>query len=200
MREISVAIVSDDSSFARFFELECTIFGCEVSVFSKMPSDLASFDVIFADARGKSRAQIEDAGVIAVGAKGEDDAKENIPWPISLEQLQYILRQSCRNEATVNADSAQRTLVWQDRERGILRCGAKSVELSAYEKKLIEYLAVRVQTVVSREELNRLLGAQKGNMADVYVCHLRKKLSLLCEKTVIETVRGVGYRMRVSLQ
>ena len=61
-------------------------------------------------------------------------------------------------------------------------------------------LANAEKNPVRRETLMEILGAEKGNISDVYVCLLRKKLEQLCECHVILTVRGVGYSMALTVK
>jgi DNA-binding response OmpR family regulator len=73
--------------------------------------------------------------------------------------------------------------------------GSETVELSAREFQLAETLFRHRGQVLSREQLlSRVWGYDYdpgSNIVDVYVGYLRKKLG----SAVIETVRGVGYRV-----
>src|SRR4029077_7993897 len=70
------------------------------------------------------------------------------------------------------------------------------VKLTAHEYKLLEYLMHHMGEVVSRTELVEHLYDQDfdrdSNTIEVFVGRLRKKMGL----DMIETVRGMGYRMR----
>ncbi|MEO1430962.1 MAG: response regulator transcription factor [Cyanobacteria bacterium J06632_19] len=72
----------------------------------------------------------------------------------------------------------------------------KEIEMSAREFNLTEILARHPMQVMSREQLlNRIWGYDYdpgSNVVDVYIGHLRRKLG----NNLIETVRGVGYRLR----
>jgi len=74
--------------------------------------------------------------------------------------------------------------------------GDRPVELSAREFTLAETFLRHPDQVMSREQLlNHVWGYDYdpgSNIVDVYVGYLRKKLG----EDLIETVRGVGYRMR----
>lgn len=76
--------------------------------------------------------------------------------------------------------------------------GERSVLLSQREGSLLAAFLRHAGETLSRDELLRLvwdLDFNPGsNLVDVYVGALRRKLS----PTVIETVRGRGYRLRVS--
>jgi DNA-binding response OmpR family regulator len=72
------------------------------------------------------------------------------------------------------------------------------VGLSTREASLLAAFARRAGEVLTRDELHRQvweLGFDPGsNVIEVYVAALRRKLG----PQVIETVRGRGYRLRVS--
>ena len=74
--------------------------------------------------------------------------------------------------------------------------GDRLVELSAREFILAETFLRHPMQVMSREQLlNRIWGYDYepgSNIVDVYVGHLRKKLG----NDHIETLRGIGYRLR----
>ena len=74
--------------------------------------------------------------------------------------------------------------------------GEKEIELSAREFILAETLVRHPMQVMSRQQLlDRIWGYDYdpgSNIVDVYIGHLRKKLG----NKLIETVRGIGYRLR----
>lgn len=76
--------------------------------------------------------------------------------------------------------------------------GEKEIELSAREFILAETLARHPMQVMSRQQLlDRIWGYDYdpgSNVVDVYIGHLRRKFG----SNLIETVRGVGYRLRVN--
>jgi two-component system phosphate regulon response regulator PhoB len=85
-----------------------------------------------------------------------------------------------------------------DSARRVVTAAGKAVELTATEFNLLRALAERAGRVLSREDL---ISKARGEDAavidrtiDVHVAALRKKLGKQGE--LIETVRGVGYRLR----
>lgn len=105
-----------------------------------------------------------------------------------------------------------------DRGQAVVRCGrielhtqerqarasGKDVPLTSLEYELLILFARHPGRVFSREELlNRLSGFLRGDpldrAVDIHVCNLRHKLrQALGEDAPIDTVRGVGYRLRVE--
>jgi two-component system OmpR family response regulator len=74
----------------------------------------------------------------------------------------------------------------------------KNVSLTLKEFVLLEYFMRHPNTVINREELLTHLWdfnySSFSNVVDVHVKNLRKKLDLQNGQTVLETIRGVGYR------
>ena len=81
------------------------------------------------------------------------------------------------------------------------RCdlGGEPLELTPREYSLLETLARRADQPLTRDELRDLVwGADydgASNVVDVYVGYLRRKLGNDRRPDLIETVRGVGYRL-----
>ena len=76
--------------------------------------------------------------------------------------------------------------------------GARTVGLSDREFSLLRAFVSRPCQVLSRRELRAMAWGMhfdpRTNLVDVYVGYLRRKLG----ETVIETVRGAGYRLRIN--
>ena len=54
--------------------------------------------------------------------------------------------------------------------------------------------------VVERKYLSELLGASDGNIADVYICRLRKKLEGRLNRKLIFAERGRGYKTILTIK
>ena len=80
-------------------------------------------------------------------------------------------------------------------EKQMLCYGECQTSLSPKEFILLEYLLARGGSVVSKAQLEGLLGAGESNKTEVYICFLRKKLEELGAPQRIKTVRGKGYRI-----
>lgn len=77
------------------------------------------------------------------------------------------------------------------------------LELTAYEYKVIEYLMLNPDKVISKTELTEHIYAQDferdSNVIEVFVGRLRKKLDPDGKTRPIETLRGRGYRWVQSI-
>jgi DNA-binding response OmpR family regulator len=86
-------------------------------------------------------------------------------------------------------------------ERTVKRAG-KPVELMPMEYRVLEYLASRSRAVVSKTELLEHLydynWEKFGNVIEVYISGLRKKIDSGTNPKLIHTLRGHGYTLRVE--
>jgi DNA-binding response OmpR family regulator len=80
--------------------------------------------------------------------------------------------------------------------------GPRSVPLTAREYALLEYLAHRAGSVVSRADIAEHVWDEHydplSNVIDVYVQRLRRKVDLPGEESLIRTRRGEGYQLRTA--
>ena len=86
-------------------------------------------------------------------------------------------------------------------ERTVKRAG-KPVELMPMEYRVLEYLASRSRAVVSKTELLEHLydynWEKFGNVIEVYISGLRKKIDFDSKTKLIHTLRGHGYTLRAE--
>jgi two-component system OmpR family response regulator len=127
-------------------------------------------------------------------------ADDYLVKPFALAELQARLR------ALARRGSPQRPAVLRVDEltldpavRGVRR-GDVDIELSLREYALLEVLMRRRGDVLSRLELIEsawdLAYENRSNVVDVYVRRLRRKIDEPFGTDTIETLRGVGYRIR----
>jgi DNA-binding response OmpR family regulator len=78
--------------------------------------------------------------------------------------------------------------------------GGRVIELTAREFQLLEHLARAPGRVLSRVQICERVWSYDfdpgTNLVDVYIQRLRRKIDAGDELKLIETIRGVGYRMR----
>jgi two-component system response regulator PhoP len=88
-------------------------------------------------------------------------------------------------------------------ERTVKKAG-KIVSLMPMEYRVLEYLASRSRAVVSKTELLEHLydynWEKFGNVIEVYISGLRKKIDSFAGPKLIHTLRGHGYTLRVEPQ
>lgn len=131
-------------------------------------------------------------------------ADDFLPKPFSFQELIARCRAILRRRER-HVDSVLR---WSDIEldrlrRTVERAGV-TVELTGKEFALLEWLMLRRGQTCTRAELLeqvwQMTPETPTNVLDVYVNYLRRKLAISTESqpaggALIETVRGIGYRM-----
>ncbi|MFT4219249.1 MAG: response regulator transcription factor [Microbacterium sp.] len=126
----------------------------------------------------------------------EGGADDYLGKPFRFDELLARIRLRMRRDDAGAAPVLQHRDLTLDVRTRTAQAGGASVELSAREFALAEELVRNAGQVLSREQLlSRVWGYDfdpGSNVADVYVGYLRQKLGA----DRIETVRGVGYRLR----
>lgn len=127
-------------------------------------------------------------------ARGADDCVD-IPFSIPelIARMQVRLRSHKQGDTVVEAGPLS-----LDISRNRAAIGELTVTLSPREGSLLATFLRHAGEVLTREKLLRLVWElefdPRSNIVDVYVAALRRKLG----PQVIETIRGRGYRLRVS--
>lgn len=129
----------------------------------------------------------------------EAGANDYVTKPFRFEELLARIRVQLRNEprSVKNQDDVIQVgnIILDLRTRKVV-VGDRTIDLPAREFTLAETFFRHPGQVMSREQLlDRVWGydyAPGSNIVDVYVGYLRKKLG----NDLIETVRGMGYRLR----
>lgn len=127
-------------------------------------------------------------------------ADDYLVKPFAPEELVARLRAVCRR----SAGSARARVLLEPAEAGVeVDLGARCVwldgqrcELTAREWAVLESLTLRAGRIVAKDDLERLVMGSESELAsnalEVHVSSLRRKLG----RDLIETVRGLGYRVK----
>ncbi len=216
-----ILVVEDDRTIARFVELELMHSGYQVrkvgagsaaleTIAAEEP-DLLILDLMLPSIDGlevarrlrtcRSRvpilmltAKAETQDVVTGFDAGADDyLKKPFEIPELLSRVAALLKRTER-------DREAQVLLASGIEVDILSRRAthdgKPLDLTAKEFDLLTYLVRNSGRVISRDEILKAVWGSKdatdSNVIEVFVCHLRNKISDR-ENSIIQTIRGVGY-------
>ncbi|MDQ3782478.1 MAG: response regulator transcription factor [Actinomycetota bacterium] len=125
----------------------------------------------------------------------EGGADDYVTKPFRFQELMARIRARMRDQGTSEVTVLEVGDVTLDLRTRKATTGGKEVELSAREFTLVETLMRHPGQVLSRQQLlSHVWGYDfdtGSNIVDVYIGYLRRKLG----KDLIETVRGMGYRL-----
>ena len=219
-----ILIVEDEAAIARFVELELRHEGYQVDKAEDGRAGLeqalaGQYDLVLLDIMlpGLSGLEVlrrlrreKDTPVILLTARdtvmdkvsGLDmGADDYITKPFAIEELLARIRTALRKRPA-KAPEPVLTLgpIAMDTARRQVRCNGQAVELTTREFDVLRLFLENPEIVLSRETfLSRVWGYDyvgETNVVDVYIRYLRSKLDAACEKSLIHTVRGVGYVLR----
>jgi DNA-binding response OmpR family regulator len=136
----------------------------------------------------------DDLDTTVAGLEGGAD--DYVTKPFRFEELLARIRARLREQPTPEQTVLEAGGVTLDMRTRRASVEGRTIELSAREYTMLEVLMRHAGQVLSREQLlSHVWGYDHdpgSNVVDVYVGYLRKKLG----PDVIETARGMGYRLR----
>ena len=191
----NIALISRRKQVIEFFTLEARLWGHSVYVSPVLPERLENTDILICD--GVIPVSVSDDITVYRLGNGDTEGGKVLELPLSLKELKAIFGEGGGAD---DCRSSEDIIYMRDDSREILYKN-NFYTLTELEYRLLERLGEGSgNSVVPREELMALFGAEKGNIADVYVSRLRKKLEDPSCPRIIETVRGKGYKIRVKIK
>ena len=133
--------------------------------------------------------------------KGLDTgADDYLTKPFVFEELLARIRSLIRRKTTVKEAVIRIADLEIDTASHQVKRAGKSISLSAKEYSLLEFLAYRKGTVVSRTDIIEHIynedADMDSNVVDVYINYLRNKVDKEFSGKLIHTVRGAGYILK----
>ena len=219
-----ILVVEDEAKLAQFIKMELEFEEYEVTVANdgfgglstarEIKPDLILLDWMLPGISGieicrRLRQTGDKVPIILLTAKDEVSdrvtgldagADDYVVKPFSIEELLARVRASLRRDKEEDSNLLQfEDLTLNRSTREVFR-GKRSIELTAKEFDLLEYLIAHPRQVLTRDQiLERVWGYDfmgDSNIIEVYVRYLRLKLEEQKETRLIKTVRGVGYVLR----
>jgi two-component system OmpR family response regulator len=223
---VRILLVEDDAPFGQAlreglvqegFDVDWATDGAQgVRLAERERFDLVLLDLLLPTLNGfKVCARLREAGdrtpiLVLTAKQGEWDETEALDtgaddyltkpfsFPVLLARIRALLRRHGRG---VIAHVQAGDLVLDTREHRCWR-GEQEIDLTAREFALLEVLMCRAGEAISKRELLDdvwdFAFDTDSNIVEVYIGYVRRKIDQPFGRQALETVRGVGYRLRAD--
>ncbi|MCO5249999.1 MAG: response regulator transcription factor [Candidatus Kapabacteria bacterium] len=127
-------------------------------------------------------------------------ADDYLPKPFSFEELAARLRSILRRSSPEKTTKLRCGDLILDTVSHLAYRQGREIELTTKEYALMEYLMRNKNRILSRSTITQHVWKHnfdpESNIIDVYIKRLRSKIEKDDIKPIIQSIRGVGYRMR----
>lgn len=162
-----------------------------IELIKKLRSEDYNYPILILTARGNWQDKVE-----GLEAGGDD----YLTKPFHFEELLARLNALVRRSVGLAQPTLELGPIILDTVSQEVKCNGIQLDLTAYEYKVLEYLMLHPDKVISKLELTEHIYDQDfdrdSNVIEVFVGRLRKKLDPDNSFQPIETLRGRGYRFK----
>ncbi len=219
-----ILVVEDDRKVASFIQKGLTEEGYVVDVATdgeegSLKAAVGEYDVIVLDVMLPERSGYElarelrregsTAPILMLTARDttedivrglDSGADDYLTKPFAFDELLARIRALMRREGVDRTQILRFRDLELDHRKHEAKRGGRVLELTPKEFQLLEHFMLHPEEVVTRTKLLdkvwELEFDPESNVVDVHVGNLRRKLTLEGEQQLIETIRGVGYRLK----
>ena len=160
-----------------------------IDVIRQLREDGITYPIIILTARSRWQEKVEGL---------EAGADDYLAKPFHFEELQARVSALIRRSAGQSSPIIENGGIKLDTRSQEVYVNGQTLDLTAFEYRLLYYLMLNVGKVVSKMELTEHLydedADRDSNVIEVFVGRLRKKLDPEGQLNPIETLRGRGYR------
>jgi two-component system response regulator PhoP len=164
-----------------------------IELIKQLRAEGLAYPILILTARGNWQDKVEGL---------EAGADDYLVKPFHIEELLARLNALLRRSAGFASSRIEAGPLVLDTTTQSVYVSQEEVDLTAYEYKVLEYLMLHQNKVISKTELTEHLYDQDfdrdSNVLEVFVRRLRKKLDPDSLLQPIETLRGRGYRFSLG--
>ena len=164
-----------------------------IDVIKQLREKNRSFPILILTARGRWQEKVEGL---------EAGADDYMVKPFQVEELMARVKALLRRSVGLSSPEVVCGPIVLNTASQEVSVNKKSIELTSYEYRVLEYLMTHSGSVVSKTELTEHIYDQNfdrdSNVIEVFVGRLRKKLDPENSFIPIETLRGKGYRFTLK--
>ena len=199
MKEKKAAVISGDSLLLTLAKCELLLLDFDIDEYQTIPKSLDGYDVVVLDGKDEALFPTCNAKIKLSVRNALSGATDTIDFPFLLEEFRKKVTVGVK-ESTPTVQKTAENVIFSDKKSLTVRLLGTSVKLSQSEFIILEALCKKNGEYIPLSELNSMLGAVGGNIAAVYVCHLRRKLEAPLGIRLIFTSGGKGYMTKFVMK
>ncbi len=201
MKYGKIAVISQNTELLNFYRAELLYRGFEAYLFSSFADIKDGYIMCIVDTDScKSFGEI-DCTTVSISSRFETQISKSsclLAWPTKISDIDKLFNNLLFGDKPTASSNDDISIIADDTKQTVLING-RLIGLTANEFAIIKELCLAEGKTVKRERIMEMLEADSGNISEVYIHHLRKKLER-DGKRLIFTERGVGYYTHLRLK